>query len=241
MLLSGRRDARRKRRRGKRKRAYAHLRSIIDAPRSCTTRPQTTTAFFAARRRRKTTRIHERFERVVKGCWGKASSSSSSIFFVRCFRLSFSSRVCMYFYASKYTSSVLGVFFSFSEVVVPSSSSGESLSNNVEKKFRTTCQPLLLDGRTSVVSSRGVARVASAASFCCFSVLFSAEPSATQLRLNSEVGERERTGRSCEDETNSVVVDTRRNLSATSCIFSIRSAFMRSQIVEIAVSYTIGM
>ena len=85
MLLSGRRDARRKRRRGKRKRAYAHLRSIIDAPRSCTTRPQTTTAFFAARRRRN-------FERVV-GCWGKASSSSSSIFFVRCFRLSFSSRV----------------------------------------------------------------------------------------------------------------------------------------------------
>ena len=87
MLLSGR-DARRRRRRGKRKRA-AHLRSIIDAPRSCTTRPQTTTAFFAARRRRKT-RI-QRFERVV-GCWGKASSSSS-IFFVRCFRLSFSSRV----------------------------------------------------------------------------------------------------------------------------------------------------
>jgi|MDTG01.2.fsa_nt_gb hypothetical protein len=38
----------------------------VDAPRSCTTRPQTTTAFFARRKS---------FDERV-GCWGMASSSS---------------------------------------------------------------------------------------------------------------------------------------------------------------------
>ena len=133
----------------------------------------------------------------------------------------------MYFYASKYIS-VLGVFFL--RVVVPSSSSGESLSNNVEKKFRTTCQPLLLDGRTSVVSS-GVARVASC-EFLLFLVLFSAEPSATQLRLNSEVGER-RTGRSCETKP-TPWWSTRDEIFRLLLAFS-TVRFHRSQIVEIAV------
>ena len=83
------------------------------------------------------------------GGWHRRRLSFDAIFLCGVFVFRFHMMVCTFTRSHQSKSLVLQEGgFSFSKVVP---SSGESSSNNVEKKFRTTCQPLL-DGMSMVSS-----------------------------------------------------------------------------------------